>query len=173
MIVVSLDPGTQTGWAVWHVLERRFVEIRTMTITGAMLHLRDDFVGQDRTPDLVLFEDSRKMFRRRDHTSRARLKGAGSIGRDCAIWQEYLDGLGIPYSATAPQIGNTKLSAATFASITGWTGRTSEHARDAAMRAFNLNAAMVRAEAAAWRSRWLEARTRPNQRLQDAARGRA
>jgi hypothetical protein len=64
---------------------------------------------------------------------REALQGAGSVKRDCGIWAELLGTLKIPYKAVSPQSKGRKLDAAQFAKLTGWTGRTNEHARDAAM----------------------------------------
>jgi hypothetical protein len=83
--------------------------------------------------ELVVFEDARlrKWYGKAD---RERLQGAGSIKRDCTIWSEFLADLaGVRVLAVPPQAGATKWSAERFAKVTGWTSRTSEHARDAAM----------------------------------------
>ena len=67
---------------------------------------------------------------------RGKLMGAGSVKRDSAIWREFCSFWGIPYVAVAPRAGMTKWDAKYFAKVTGWTGRTSEHARDAALLVF-------------------------------------
>ena len=41
--------------------------------------------------------------------------------------------LGVPYKAIAPAQNRTKVPADKFKALTGWQGRTNEHARDAAM----------------------------------------
>lgn len=81
----------------------------------------------------VRFEDARlrTWFGTR---GREALQGAGSIKRDCSIWQEFLQGLvGVPFLPVSPQAKGRKLDSAAFKRLTGWQGRTSEHGRDAAM----------------------------------------
>lgn len=68
--------------------------------------------------------------------SRDKLQGAGSIKRDCKIWEDFLRDKGIPFKLIAPKNNTTKLSAPAFKSITGYTGRTCEHSRDAAMMVY-------------------------------------
>ena len=65
------------------------------------------------------------------NTGPEKWKGAGSIGRDCAIWVEVLTELQIPFELVHPK--NVKeTTSAYFKKLTGWTGKTSIHAREAA-----------------------------------------
>ena len=64
-------------------------------------------------------------------------QGTGSVKRDCNIWEEFLKDCKIPYEAVPPCRNVTKTTAASFARITKWKGRTSEHSRDAAMLVWN------------------------------------
>ena len=66
------------------------------------------------------------------------LQGAGSIKRDCLLWETWLQSRGVPYKAIKPAAGATKWDAAKFQRITGWTKRTNEHARDAALLCFGV-----------------------------------
>ena len=85
----------------------------------------------------IVFEDARqrKWIPQEKNASqyRGRLQGAGSVKRDATIWEDFCKDLGIRYEAVPPHKGMTKWSAETFANITGWQGKTSEHARDAAL----------------------------------------
>ena len=111
--------------------------VDTMTITKAMeivkanVELTKSFGGEV----VVFFEDARKRswF---GHASRERLQGAGSVKRDCAIWETFCAELGVECRKIAPKHNTTKLTAAQFRVLTGWQGRTSEHGRDAAMLVF-------------------------------------
>ncbi|MDW7774583.1 MAG: hypothetical protein SCH71_17005 [Desulfobulbaceae bacterium] len=129
MMVIGIDPGVKTGLAAWVPEEQRFQEIRTCTIIQALdfcrLAIRDGIKIE------IRFEDARqrKWFGR---AGREQLQGAGSIKRDCAIWEEFCEQYQIPCRAIAPTKGATKWTADYFKRVTGWTGRTSEHARDAA-----------------------------------------
>ena len=134
--IVGLDPGVHTGFAIWSRTDRRLVDVQTTTITAAMsmVKMMHDFGSLHS----VVFEDARlrTWFGAK---GREALQGAGSIRRDCSIWEEFLRGLeGVPFKPVSPQSKGAKLDAAQFAKLTGWTGRTSSHGRDAAMLIFGL-----------------------------------
>jgi hypothetical protein len=103
--------------------------VESRTIIAAMESIRND------PPDLIVMEDAslRTWF---GDTGRERAQGAGSIKRDCSIWREFAAFYSIPMEVRRPQKGATKWSAEKFAQLTGWTGRTNEHGRDAAMLVF-------------------------------------
>lgn len=143
LAIVGLDPGVTTGWARWDVQAARLTECRGYKIHEAMRALEAD------RPALVLFEDARqrRWFGKMDAEQRkygaAVREGAGSVKRDCSIWADFLEDLGIPYIARPPLAGGTKWSALYFKAVTGWDERTNEHARDAAVLVAGLNAPMV------------------------------
>lgn len=85
----------------------------------------------------VRFEDARQR-RWYGKAGKEQLQGAGSIKRDCTIWEDFLKDYGIPFQAIAPRHNRTKLNKLKFAAITGYKGQSSEHARDAAMLVFGL-----------------------------------
>lgn len=137
MILVGIDPGVKTGFAVWNAgKSSHFERVETLTILDAMEAL-DELLRTHGNNVAVRFEDAskRKWFGTK---GREALQGAGSIKRDCAIWREYCEKRGVSYQAVAPSAGNTKWDADKFARLTGWKGRTSEHARDAALLVFGL-----------------------------------
>ena len=65
-----------------------------------------------------------------------RLQGAGSIKRDCSVWEEFLDYHNIAYRKIKPQRGSTKWDDKRFKRTTGWAKRTNEHSRDAGVIVF-------------------------------------
>ena len=138
MTYIGIDTGTHTGLAVWDGAAQRFITIETMPIHSALLRVKElrdrlAFKGNGIT---VVFEDARQRKwygRNTAKKDRARLQGAGSVKRDCNIWEDALSDWGIPFVAVPPKNNITKMTADYFRAITGWTGRTSEHARDAAM----------------------------------------
>ena len=139
MKLVGLDTGKHTGVAIWDTEKRAFDTIATLPIHEALLLVwsyRGNYHA-DRVE--VYFEDARqrtwfpKMTAAKD---RARLQGAGSVKRDSTIWEDALTDWGIPFHAIAPKNNVTKMTAEYFRKITGWQGKTSEHARDAAMLVF-------------------------------------
>lgn len=131
-IVIGIDPGVKTGVAVKQ--GGSLVEVCSMRIDEAMDFVKE-YISRAKSKDmllLVIFEDARqrKWFGK---AGREKLQGAGSIKRDCKIWEDYLTSLEVPFRMAAPKKGATKHDAKTFGRLTGWNKRTNEHARDAAM----------------------------------------
>lgn len=141
-IFIGIDTGTHTGLAVWDGARRRFERLETWPLHRALLCVKEyqDHCQATGRTLTVVFEDARqrKWIPRELNVSeyRGKLMGAGSVKRDAVIWQEFLDDYKIRYENTPPRKGLTKLSPDAFARLTGWTGRTSNHARDAAMLVF-------------------------------------
>lgn len=140
MIWIGIDPGEHTGVAVWDGKARRLIECATLPLHRALR-----LVGEynDKAPARglrVVFEDARqrRWLPRESSASeyRGKLMGAGAAKRDARIWEEYLTDLDVAFEALAPRAGMTKWDAAQWARVTGWKGRTSEHARDAALLVF-------------------------------------
>lgn len=136
-IFIGIDPGVHTGLAVWDATAKRFLRVETCSIVEAMAHIKE--IDHAMITGLY-FEDAKQRQYLPRETSvseyRGKLMGAGSVKRDCAIWAEYCAYWNIPFVAVAPRKGMTKWDAAYFAKVTGWKGRTSEHARDAALLVF-------------------------------------
>lgn len=135
MLCIGIDPGTETGYAAWHIDDQIFTAVCSMPIHQAMIMVRDHHLAGNLK--MVVFEDARQRswFGAKGRES---LQGAGSIKRDSAIWDEFLGDLGVPYKAVKPSAGATKWDAARFAGMTGWHGRTNEHARDAALLVWGM-----------------------------------
>ena len=136
-LYIGIDPGANTGVAVWDKTSRRLEVVDTMTITRALelvtanVELCKTFGGEV----VVYIEDARKRtwF---GSSNREKLQGAGSVKRDCSIWETFCEELGVECRKIAPKNNTTKLTAAQFKVLTNWQGRTSDHARDATMLVF-------------------------------------
>lgn len=141
MIWIGIDTGTHTGLAVWDSDSKKFLGVGTYMLHEALslVYMRwtgCEMVGKEMT---VIFEDARqrKWYGKGSREAiEAKAQGAGSIKRDCAIWEEFLTDFKIPFRAIPPIKGATKLSAEYFKRLTGYEGKTSNHARDAAMLVF-------------------------------------
>lgn len=139
MIYIGIDCGEHTGVGVWDATGRTLLDVRTMKLHQALEFVmgwhKDKAVPNGGV--CVIFEDARqrRYLPREKSVSeyRGKLMGAGSVKRDATIWQEFLTDHKIPYVAQPPMRGCTKWSEDAFRGVTGWTGRTSNHARDAVM----------------------------------------
>lgn len=137
MLHIGIDTGVHTGFAVWNSRTKEFEEVTSLPIHEALRRVFEEFASL--TEVNVHFEDARQRRWYDTHTAakdRARLQGAGSIKRDCTIWEDALTDWGVPFEAVPPRRNMTKLSAEQFRRITGWQGKTNEHSRDAAMLVF-------------------------------------
>ena len=136
---IGIDPGVKTGFAVWDKREGRLLRVDTLTIVDALKAVLD-YRGACGEDPVVIFEDARQrrwLPQERDVSEyRGKLMGAGSVKRDCEIWETFCERENIAYCALPPTKGLTKWSPEAFAGFTGWTKRTSNHARDAAILVF-------------------------------------
>ena len=137
-LAIGIDPGVNTGLAIWDIDEKRFTDIRTDSILAIIDRLKNDYLYKDDISIVLVVEDARKRtyFGK---TGRERLKGAGSVERDCKIWEEFCELYGVRLYLIHPKNNKTKLNAEQFTRITGYTGRTSVHSRDAAMLVYKWN----------------------------------
>ena len=131
-LCIGIDPGVNTGIAVYDMETKGIISVNTVDIHIAMNRIS----GNKELIKLVRFEDAR--LRKYITGGREKLQGAGSIKRDCKIWEDYLTWLGIPFQMVAPKDNRTKLKADRFEVITGYLHSTNEHGRDAAMLVYGL-----------------------------------
>ncbi len=129
MIYIGIDPGTNTGVAIWDSAQQKLLQVTSMKILEAMNLIRQH------SDVIVCIEDARQRtwF---GNKGREVLQGAGSIKRDCQVWDDFLNDNEIVHIWVAPKDNRTKLSSAQFKAYTGYTGKTNEHGRDAAMLVF-------------------------------------
>ena len=140
MIYIGIDTGVHTGIAVWNSERKEFAVVDTKKIHEAMNFVYG-YVDSD-IPFQVRFEDARQRkwipMSKNMTAELGRAQGAGYVKAHCQIWEDFLTDYQIPFEAIAPRRNVTKLSAEQFERITGYKGRTSEHARDAAMLVYGL-----------------------------------
>lgn len=130
MIWIGIDPGTHTGMAIWDSRKGAFLSLVTLPIHRALQVVQYMTTEGDVK---VVFEDARqrKWFGEGDIS--AKQQGAGSVKRDCSIWEDFCNDYDIPFEARPPIKGATKVTAEYFKMISHYQGRTSSHSRDAAM----------------------------------------
>ena len=136
-LVIGLDPGQHTGFAVWDRRTRALQEVLTLDFWGAAARL--DAAQRNGWQAEVWIEDARLIsgiYRQRNvdadtgRLAAAKGQSVGMVKAHCALLAEKAQLLGFPVQLIKPQ--GAKWDAAEFGRWTGWTGRTSEHARDAA-----------------------------------------
>lgn len=130
--LIGIDPGVITGVALWDGKE--LIQVKSMMIHQAMEKVQR-WIGLIK---LLRLEDARKR-KWFGESGREQLQGAGSIKRDCKIWEDFLDDNNIPYELVAPKNNKTKMKADLFKKITGWEEPTNEHSRDAAWLVYGYN----------------------------------
>lgn len=128
--LIGIDPGVKTGVAVFDRKLKKLTAVKTMKILDAITFVECKVYDVE-----IWFEDAR-LRRWFGNSGREKLQGAGSIKRDCSIWQDLCEKIDAPYKAIPPKNNTTKTKADYFKRITGWDGKTSEHSRDAAMLVF-------------------------------------
>jgi hypothetical protein len=129
---IAIDPGVHTGLAV--AKDGVLIDVRTCSFWVAHWQLSSlHSVGEK--VELII-EDPRGIYVPPGQRNPQRIKGVGSVERDAKLWIEYAEHYGIPYRTVKPG-KYRKIDADTFRRWTGWTGRTSEHARAAAMMVWN------------------------------------
>lgn len=164
MIAVGIDPGVNTGVAIWSATMFSLQSVETMTIIQAMERVLGAWRSLPMGVEMiVIVEDARKrkgVFtiadKNQDEYGGGVREGVGSIKRDSKIWEEFLTHHGIPFEMRVPR--GTKMQPDAFARLTGWSDRTSKHSRDAAMVVFQLNLPILRLKLQTYR----EQRERPS-----------
>ena len=133
---IGIDTGTHTGLAVWNAKERKLDQIKTVKIHVAMSVVKSFIdmskLSLENETVFIRVEDARKR-KWFGKNSNAKLQGAGSVKRDCTIWEDFLTDLGANFEMVSPANNKTKLNAEQFKRITKYAGQTNEHNRDAAM----------------------------------------
>ncbi len=138
MICIGIDPGKQTGIAIWSKTRKKFESIETVRIHQAMIIVQQQMELHGSSNLRVYVENPNTWIGwERRKKSDSKKMGAGSIKRDYSIWEDYLDDIGVEMIGTKLQGTLKKLRYEEFAQITGIKKRTTEHSRDAAMLVFD------------------------------------
>ena len=135
-ILIGIDTGVHTGFAVAfdHGEGGELQRVESLSITQAMQCVLE-YEDEHDLKDITLYiEDAR--LRTWFTGGREKAQGVGSVKRDAQIWEDWCKEQGINYKMIHPASNATKKKAVDFTRMTGWIGRTNEHARDAAMLVF-------------------------------------
>lgn len=134
-LVIGIDPGVETGYAVWSRARREFVELLTLSFWSAY----DRILGYAQT-DIEIFienpDSKRSMYARTETVEYQRqrervAKNIGSNRREASLLIERLQALGYQVTPVSP-VRARKWDSQQFNRYTKHEGRTSQHVRDAA-----------------------------------------
>ena len=134
---IGIDPGVQTGTAIWIKKEKTFLSLATDSIHVAFETIKSINENFKESGVFIRVEDARQRSWYGEN-SNAKLQGAGSVKRDCKIWEDFLTDIKADFEMVAPKKGMTKHNAETFRRMTGYIGKTSSHSRDAAILVFGF-----------------------------------
>jgi hypothetical protein len=129
-MLIGLDPGSFTGVAIFE--NKKLTRLMTWTPLQLITLLPSLSV------DRVIFEDSRLISPvwGRGTTSAAKLKIARNVGQVDAICNlicSLCNEMKVSAHGISPKHKGRKLDTETFNKITGWTKKSNQHERDAAM----------------------------------------
>ncbi|CAN5297378.1 hypothetical protein BH10PSE16_BH10PSE16_01060 [soil metagenome] len=138
MLILGIDPGVNTGVATY--IDGKLTQLQTISPAQIARHIGRVLPGR------VIFEDSRlQSYTWTQIKSRAAaLKMARNVGEVdawCRLITEVCAELGITAHGISPKGKGAKLNAAQFAALTGWTGSSNEHTRDAGAVAWKYRGA--------------------------------
>jgi hypothetical protein len=128
---IGIDPGTKTGYAL--VVDSKLVEIETVDFWRVYHLITDRFqtdiceIHIEDTSDTTVWHTAKNI----GQMKRIGIN-VGKVIREAELLILGLKWLGyrvVPHREKKSR----KIDAKTFQKITGWTGRTSQHGRDAAM----------------------------------------
>ncbi|WP_448761863.1 hypothetical protein [Acinetobacter tandoii] len=135
-ILIGIDTGVNTGFAV--AADRgnggELEQVESLSITQAMEKVKALIEEWEIGNVCLYIEDARK--RTWFTGGREKSQGVGSVKRDAQIWEDWCKEQGFNFKMIHPAANATKKKAIDFKRMTGWVGRTNEHARDAAMLVF-------------------------------------
>ena len=135
-ILIGIDTGVNTGFAVAvdHGNGGELEKVTCLTITQAMAEINSLIADHGKESVKLFIEDARK--RTWFTGGREKAQGVGSVKRDAQIWEDWCKEQELNYLMIHPKANSTKTTSDIFKKRTGWSGRTNEHARDAAMLVF-------------------------------------
>lgn len=133
MIVIGIDPGKETGFAVYDLMEKKLIDLRTLDFWSAYALVVE--YSKTRTIKCVVIEapKNKHVFHKPGANAAANQRmgvHVGSVIRESELLAQGLEGWAFNVKRVEP-VG--KKDAATFKkAFPEWEGRTNQHNRDAA-----------------------------------------
>ncbi len=137
---IGIDCGVKTGLCIYYKPTMTICKLTSGTLVEIMFSLLYPSIYWERINVGQVFfriEDARLRKwipkQKTETAERGRREGAGYVKAHCAVWEDFCKVVGIPYELVPPKNNKTKVSAEYFRMLTGYSERTNEHERDAAM----------------------------------------
>lgn len=132
--IMGIDPGAATGIALYCAGSlRALITVQPHELDETLTRL---------APDTVIFEDSRLQSHVWSAAGQSRYaaikigRNVGQVDQQCRVIEALCAKRGIECRGVSPLKKGAKLDAQAFKERTGWTGRSNQHCRDAAMVAW-------------------------------------
>jgi hypothetical protein len=144
MIYIGIDPGVNTGFAIWDSKAKQIIEIKTMDFWSVINRI-DELKAEYGVSGIhVIIEDpnpNKPIFLKAGIKSKSAYgkvgQNIGSNKREASLLIEYMALKEIPHTSVVPKGSRSKskgkVTPAYFSMISGYKGRTSQHCRDAGM----------------------------------------
>jgi hypothetical protein len=141
MILIGIDPGVQNGYAVMRDGVFTCLDTRSFwELIDALTPL--EFMAESKVVYIENPNVNRPVFVKKGANAKGYLRIAQNVGsnkRDAQLIIEFCQSKKIPCVTVAPLRGAYhKPDAKTFYNLTGCKGKTSQHARDAAMLIYGI-----------------------------------
>lgn len=127
-IIIGIDPGVHTG-ICRRVKKTNELSIDTLSIHRAMWYVYQQVrLANDAGNKVIVRVEDARLRKWYGNNSLHKAQGAGSIKRDCKIWDDYLSDLKkqyrcLIYLMAHPVKGGTKVSEESFRKISGYQGK--------------------------------------------------
>lgn len=129
---IGIDPGQHTGFAIYSIQQRKIVELRTVDFWGAYSQVCA-FQPIEISRVVVEVPDTKHVWQQMPKGTKAIQRQAVNVGgviREAQLLAEGLMRAGYKVVRVNPR---GKRTHAEFCKFTGWTGKTNQHCRDAAL----------------------------------------
>ena len=136
--VIGIDPGKNTGFAVYDIERGELRELTTVDF-WTVYHKVLNTYSSTTAAIYIEVPKTKHVFQKKatgDSQMQRQAVNIGSVIREAELLAEGLERVGYTVTRKHPQ---GKVSAERFESYTGWTGRSNEHTRDAAMLCYGRN----------------------------------
>ena len=133
---IGIDPGTKTGFAVADAYTGQLISVETLDFWGVVDRVRVLRFDHNVVEIVIEVPDTKHVWHKGASGPAALQRqgvNVGSVIREAQLLAEGLERLGLPVKRVAPR---GKQPADKFATFTGWTARTNQHERDAALLVF-------------------------------------